>query len=80
MTGSFKLKEISPTVLGAIQAALNLGTQFNLGFGGEGRSAFIENNTFAAIEGQDVSSVRKILGDPTWSLRQPDPANSDLRR
>jgi hypothetical protein len=63
MTGSFKLKEISPTVLGAIQAALNLGTQFNLGFGGEGRSAFIENNTFAAIEGQDVSSVsEKYLG------------------
>jgi hypothetical protein len=74
MTGSFKLKEISPTVLGAIQAALNLGTQFNLGFGGEGRSAFIENNTFAAIEGQDVSSVsEKYLGTRRGPFGSPIP-------
>jgi hypothetical protein len=35
----------------AIQAALNLSPQFNLGFGGNGRSAFIDDKNFAATEG-----------------------------
>jgi len=39
MTGSFN----NPSALGAIQAALNLSPQFNLGFGGNGRSAFIDD-------------------------------------
>ena len=47
MTGSFN----NPSALGAIQAALNLSPQFNLGFGGNGRSAFIDDKNFAAIEG-----------------------------
>jgi hypothetical protein len=35
----------------AIQAALNLSPQFNLGFGGNGRSTFIDDKNFAAIAG-----------------------------
>ncbi len=53
MTGSFN----NPSALGAIQAALNLSPQFNLGFGGNGRSAFIDDKNFAAIEGEDGTSV-----------------------
>ncbi|HZP10554.1 hypothetical protein, partial [Methyloceanibacter sp.] len=35
----------------------NKSPQFNLGFGGPGRSAFIDDNTFAAIEKQTGSTV-----------------------
>ena len=58
MTGSFKLKDIAPTALGAILTLLNKAPQFNLGFGGPGRSAFIDDNTFAAIEKKSGASLQ----------------------
>jgi hypothetical protein len=76
MTSAFKLKQITPSALGAIQAALNLSPQFNLGFGGNGRSAFLGDNTFAAIEAEEGSSVDEtvrsgFLGLKTTTYRHP---------
>jgi hypothetical protein len=63
MTGSFKVGQIdlsSPTIVKAVLTQdLNqlLNPRFNLGFGGPGRSAFIDDQDFAAIEsgGSSVS-------------------------
>ncbi len=67
MTGSFKLKEINPSGLGVIQTLLNRSPQFNLGFGGNGRSAFIDNNTFAAIEKSGSTVVEAVQLGISWS-------------
>ncbi len=61
MEGSFKLKDIQPNGLGLILTLLNKTPQFNLGFGGPGRSAFIDNNTFAAIEKSNGSTADEIV-------------------
>jgi trimeric autotransporter adhesin len=50
----------------AVQALLNQSPRFNLGFGGNGRSAFIDDKTFAAIEGASGSSV-----STSYSLFRP---------
>jgi hypothetical protein len=74
MTSSFKLKQVSASALGVLQAALNLSPQFNLGFGGNGRSAYLGDNTFAAIESNGGSSVstRQSLFKPTYTDNSPE--------
>jgi len=62
MTGTFKLQEVDASLGGVIDSLLNRNPQFNLGFGGDGRSAFLDDNTFAAIEATSGSSVSTSYG------------------
>jgi hypothetical protein len=64
--GNLSVKDLVLTLdaqTNSLTASMQLGEgilqnpKYNLEFGGEGQSAFIDNNTFAAIEAEDGSSV-----------------------